>query len=124
MFTGIDIFINMINEEINKIKYLFGYKPGVVISEQTTPPTTTSGSTTPPPATTTSGSTTPPPATSGSTTNKIKQKDLNKLRDCSDYNSTGSKSKNKLTKGEELNGFVIFNGSDGKPACKKHRQKD
>lgn len=117
----------MINEEIDKIKYLFGYKPGVVISEQTTPPATTSGSTTPP--STTSGSTppppatTPPPATSGSTTNKIKQKDLNKLRDCADYNSTGSKSKNKLTKGEELNGFVIFNGSDGKPACKKPKQK-
>ena len=118
----------MINEEINKIKYMFTYKPGVVISEQTIPPAT-SGTTTPP---TTSGTTTPPatpppattPAASGTTTNKIKQKDLDKLRDCADYNSTGSKSKNKLTKGEEVKGFVIFNGSDGKPACKKSKQKD
>ena len=38
----------MINEEIDKIKYLFGYKPGVVISEQTTGTTTpTTGTTTP-----------------------------------------------------------------------------
>jgi hypothetical protein len=111
MFTGIDIFINMINEEIDKIKYLFGYKPGVVISEQTT------GST---PST---GVTTTPPSTGSSETTKIKQKDLDKLRDCADYNSTGAKSNNKLTKGEETKEFVIFNGSDGKPACKKPKEK-
>jgi hypothetical protein len=57
----------MINEEIDKIKYLFGYKPGVVISEQTT------GST---PST---GVTTTPPSTGSSETTKIKQKDLDKL---------------------------------------------
>ena len=89
MFTGINIFINMINEEIDKIKYLFGYKPGVVISEQTTGATPSTGAATPPP---TSGTT--PTAT------KIKQKDLDKLRDCADYNSTGAKATNKLTKGE------------------------
>ena len=115
----------MINEEIDKIKYLFGYKPGVVISEQTTPAPTTSG-TTP----TTSGTT---PTTSGSTpttqpsptpvVKKLTQKDIDKLRDCAGYNSTGSKSKNKLTKGEETKEFIIFNGSDGKPACKKPKQK-
>ena len=88
----------MINEEIGKIKYLFGYKSGVVISEQTTP-------------------------TTGDTTTKIKQNDLDKLRDCSSYNSTGTKSTNKLTKGEETNEFIIFNGSDGKPACKKPKEK-
>ena len=103
----------MINEEIDKIKYLFGYKPGVVISEQTT------GTTTTPPAT---GTTTPPPTT-GTTTTKISEKDLVKLRDCADYNSTGSKSNNKLTKGEETKEFVIFNGSDGKPACKKPKEE-
>ena len=54
MFTGINIFINMINEEIDKIKYLFGYKPGVVISEQTTGATPSTGAATPPP---TSGTT-------------------------------------------------------------------
>lgn len=100
----------MINEEIDKIKYLFGYKPGVVISEQTTGTTTpTTGTTTP--------ATTPPAET------KITQKDLNKLRDCADYNSTGSKSTNKLTKGEETKEFVVFKGSDGKPACKKPKEK-
>lgn len=100
MFIGIDIFINMINEEINKMKYMFTYKPGVVISEQTTPPTT---------------GVTP--------TTKITQKDLDKLRDCADYNSTGSKSTNKLTKGEDTKDYTIFNGSDGKPACKKPKAK-
>ena len=88
----------MINEEINKIKYMFGYQPGVVISEQATPPT-------PVPTT--------PPSTG----------DTDKLRDCSSYNSTGTKSTNKLTKGEETNEFIIFNGSDGKPACKKPKEK-
>ena len=115
MFTGINIFINMINEEIDKIKYLFGYKPGVVISEQTTGATPSTGADTPPPTsgtTPTATNTTPPPT-------KIKQKDLDKLRDCADYNSTGAKATNKLTKGEETNEFIIFNGSDGKPACKK-----
>lgn len=103
----------MINEEINKIKYLFGYKPGVVISEQTT------GTTTP-----TTGTTTPTTsATTPTTETKIKQTDLDKLRDCADYNSTGTKSTNKLTKGEETKEFIVFNGSDGKPACKKPKEK-
>jgi hypothetical protein len=110
----------MINEEIDKIKYLFGYKPGVVISEQTTP---TTGATTTPP--TTGATTTPPPPATNTTPppTKIKQKDLDKLRDCTDYNSTGTKATNKLTKGEETKEFVIFNGSDGKPACKKPKEK-
>jgi len=111
MFIGIDIFISMINEEINKMKYMFTYKPGVVISEQTTPPPTT-GST----------PTTPPPTTGSTPTTKITQKEIDKLRDCADYNSTGSKSTNKLTKGEEVKDFIIFNGSDGKPACKKPKE--
>jgi len=39
---------NILNEELNQMKYLFGYKPGKVISEQTTPtpsptPTKTQG---------------------------------------------------------------------------------
>ena len=104
----------MINEEINKMKYMFTYKPGVVISEQTTPPTTG--------GTPTTGST-PTTSTGSSETTKIKQKDLDKLRDCADYNSTGAKSNNKLTKGEETKEYLIFNGSDGKPACKKPKEK-
>ena len=83
----------MINEEIGKIKYLFGYKPGVVISEQTTP-------------------------TTGDTTTKIKQNDLDKLRDCSNFKSSG-----KLTKGEEIGNFIIFNGPDSRPACKKPKEE-
>ena len=120
MFIGIDIFINMINEEINKMKYMFTYKPGVVISEQTTPPPTTGGTptTTPPPTT---GGT--PTTTGGTPTTKISQKELDKLRDCAQYNSTGSKSTNKLTKGEDTKDFIVFNGSDGKPACKKPKEK-
>jgi hypothetical protein len=108
----------MINEEIDKIKYLFGYKPGVVISEQTTGATPSTGATTTPPPTT--GTT---PTSGTSETSKLKQKDIDKLRDCSQYNSTGSKSTNKLTKGEEVKDFIIFNGSDGKPACKKPKVK-
>jgi hypothetical protein len=103
----------MINEEIDKIKYLFGYKPGVVISEQTTGTTPSTGATTTP----TTGT------TPTSETSKLKQKDLDKLRDCADYNSTGSKSTNKLTKGEDTKDYTIFNGSDGKPACKKPKEK-
>jgi len=96
----------MINEEINKIKYLFGYKPGVVISEQTTPPTT--GAT----------PTTPPPTTGDTETKKISQKEIDNMRDCANYKSGG-----KLTKGEEVDGFIIFNGADGKTACKKPKEK-
>lgn len=95
----------MINEEINKIKYMFGYQPGVVISEQATPP--------PAPA-----PTTPPPSTGDTTTKKITEKDVKNMRDCSSYKSGG-----KLTKGEEIGDFIIFNGPDSKPACKKPKEK-
>ena len=93
----------MINEEINKIKYMFGYRPGVVISEQATPPA---------PAPTT------PPSTSNTTTKKITEKEVEKMRDCSNFKSGG-----KLTKGEEIGDFVIFNGPDSKPACKKPKEE-
>lgn len=95
----------MINEEINKIKYMFGYRPGVVISEQATPP--------PAPA-----PTTPPPSTGDTTTKKITEKDVKNMRDCSSYKSGG-----KLTKGEEIGDFIIFNGPDSKPACKKPKEE-
>lgn len=98
----------MINEEINKIKYMFGYRPGVVISEQTTPPP--SPTTPPAPAT--------PPSTGDTNTKKITEKDVEKMRDCSSYKSGG-----KLTKGEEIGDFIIFNGSDSKPACKKPKEE-
>lgn len=92
----------MINEEINKIKYMFGYRPGVVISEQTTPP--------PSPST--------PVSTGDTTTKKITEKDVKNMRDCSSYKSGG-----KLTKGEEIGDFIIFNGPDSKPACKKPKEE-
>ena len=104
------IFINMINEEINKIKYMFGYQPGVVISEQATPPPAPAPS--PAPAPTTS------PSTGDTTTKKITEKDVEKMRDCSNFKSGG-----KLTKGEEIGDFVIFNGPDSKPACKKPKEE-
>lgn len=85
----------MINEEINKIKYMFGYRPGVVISEQSTPP-----------------------STGDTTTKKITEKEVEKMRDCSNFKSGG-----KLTKGEEIGDFIIFNGPDGKPSCKKPKEK-
>jgi len=105
MFIDIDIFINMINEEINKMKYMFTYKPGVVISEQVVAPA-------PAPAPTT------PPSTGDTTTKKITEKDVEKMRDCSNFKSGG-----KLIKGEEIGDFIIFNGPDGKPACKKPKQE-
>ena len=86
--------------EIEKIKYLFDYKKGVVISEQAIPQTsgTTSGSTTPVTTTTTT----------------VKPISPDKLRDCSGFNSGG-----KLTKGEETKEFTIFNNEKGIPVCKK-----
>jgi len=99
----------MINEEINKIKYMFGYRPGVVISEQATPPVPAPA---PAPAPTT------PPSTGDTTTKKITEKEVEKMRDCSNFKSGG-----KLTKGEEIGDFFIFNGPDGKPACKKPKEE-
>ena len=86
--------------EIEKIKYLFDYKKGVVISEQAIPQTsgTTSGDTSPVITTTTT----------------VKPISPDKLRDCAGYNSGG-----KLTKGEETNEFTIFNNEKGIPVCKK-----
>ena len=89
--------------EIEKIKYLFDYKKGVVISEQAIPQT--SG--------TTSGSTTPvTPVTTTTTT--VKPISPDKLRDCAGFNSGG-----KLVKGEETKEFTIFNNEKGIPVCKK-----
>jgi hypothetical protein len=64
-----------------------------------------------------SGTTTPPP--SGSTTqtttiNKMSDGDLNKLRDCSGFNS---KKLPGLASGATQNEFVIYN-LQGKPFCK------
>ncbi len=87
--------------EIEKIKYLFDYKKGVVISEQAIPQI--SG--------TTSGSTTPAATT---TTTTVKPISPDKLRDCSGFNSGG-----KLMKGEETKEFTIFNNEKGIPVCKK-----
>jgi len=101
----------MINEEINKIKYMFGYRPGVVISEQATPPPAPA---TPAPATPPS----PAPSTGDTTTKKMTEKEVEKMRDCSSYKSGG-----KLTKGEEIGDFIIFNGPDSKPACKKPKEE-
>jgi hypothetical protein len=98
----------MINEEINKIKYMFGYQPGVVISEQATPPPAPA----PAPVPTT------PPSTGDTTTKKITEKDVENMRDCSNFKSSG-----KLTKGEEIGDFIIFNGPDSKPACKKPKEE-
>ena len=105
----------MINEEIDKIKYLFSYKKGVVISEQEIPPP-------PPSAPTTSGETAPTTgATTGDTTTQtttVPQKvDPDKLRDCAGFKSGG-----KLTKGEEKGDYIIFNNEKGVPVCKKPKQ--
>ena len=113
----------MINEEINKIKYLFGYKPGVVISEQTTPTTsgttpTTSGTTPTTSGTTPTTTTTPNTPSPTPTPKKITEKELKNLRDCSGYKSGG-----KLTKGQEVDDYIIFNSPNGKPACKKPKEK-
>jgi hypothetical protein len=88
--------------EIEKIKYLFGYKKGVVISEQAIPP--------PPTAAPTSGDT----SAVTTTTTTVKPISPDKLRDCSGFNSGG-----KLVKGEETKEFTIFNNEKGIPVCKK-----
>jgi len=88
--------------EIEKIKYLFGYKKGVVISEQAIPP--------PPTAAPTSGVT----SAVTTTTTTVKPISPDKLRDCSGFNSGG-----KLVKGEETKEFTIFNNEKGIPVCKK-----
>ena len=110
----------MINEEIDKIKYLFGYRPGVVISEQATPPPSpaTPAPATSAPATSAPAPTTPPPSTGDTTTKKITEKDVKNMRDCSSYKSGG-----KLTKGEEIGDFIVYNGPDSKPACKKPKEE-
>ena len=108
----------MLNEEINKMKYLFGYQKGVVISEQAVPPPPTDASAIPSPPTSTVPS---PPSTADVTTQTttVPQKvDIEKLRDCASYKSGG-----KLTKGEEIGDFIIFNGPDSKPACKKPKEE-
>ena len=89
----------MINEEIDKIKYLFGYKPGVVISEQETPPPTTGA--------TPSTGTTPPPANE-----KMSDTDINKLRDCANFKSSS------LKQTSENDDYVVFTGT-GNQKCKK-----
>jgi hypothetical protein len=93
--------------EIDKIKYLFGYKKGVVISEQAIPPPPPDTPTTPVP---------PSPETSPvtTTTTTVKPISPDKLRDCAGFNSGG-----KLTKGEETDEFTIFNNEKGIPVCKK-----
>lgn len=99
----------MLNEELDKMKYLFGYQKGVVISEQAVPPPTTgaTGAIPPPPADPAAGATPP--------TNTTPQKvDIEKLRDCASYKSGG-----KLTKGEEKDDFTIFNNEKGIAVCKK-----
>ena len=64
-----------------------------------------------------SGTTTPPPSgstTQTTTTNKMSDGDLNKLRDCSGFNS---KKLPGLASGTTQNEFVIYN-LQGKPFCK------
>lgn len=106
MFTGIDIFINMINEEINKMKYMFTYKPGVVISEQETPPPATGATPSTPPAT----GTTPP------ANEKMSDTDINKLRDCANFKSSS------LKQTSENDDYVVFTGT-GNQKCKKPKEK-
>ena len=73
--------------------------------------TTPSGTTTPPP----SGTTTPPPVTTTTTTvKKMSQTDLDKLRDCSGFNS---KKLPGLSSGTTQDDYVIYN-LQGKPFCK------
>ena len=89
--------------EIDKIKYLFEYKKGVVISEQAIPP--------PPPD---AVPVTPDVSAVTTTTTTVKPISPDKLRDCAGFNSGG-----KLTKGEETDEFTIFNNDKGIPVCKK-----
>lgn len=112
----------MINEEIDKIKYLFKYKKGVVISEQEVPPPPADAGAIPPPPPATSGETAPTTgSTTGDTTTQtttVPQKvDPDKLRDCAGFKSGG-----KLTKGEEKGDYIIFNNEKGIPVCKKPKQ--
>jgi len=69
-----------------------------------------SGTTTPPP----SGTTTPPVTTTTTTVKKMSQTDLDKLRDCSGFNS---KKLPGLASGTTQNDYVIYN-LQGKPFCK------
>ena len=106
----------MINEELDKIKYLFGYKKGVVISEQAVPPPPADTTVPPPPSGTTEVPSPPADVTTQTTT--VPQKvDVEKLRDCAIYKSGG-----KLTKGEEKDGFTIFNNEKGIAVCKKPKE--
>jgi len=82
--------------ELEKIKYLFQYKKGVVISEQVIP-SPSSGDT-----------------SVVTTTTTVKPVNSNNLRDCAGFNSGG-----KLTKGEETKEFTFFNNEKGIPVCKK-----
>lgn len=112
----------MLNEELNKMKYLFGYQKGVVISEQAVPPppptTGTTGAIPPPPVDPTAGTIPPPPADVTTQTTTVPQKvDIEKLRDCASYKSGG-----KLTKGEEKDDFTIFNNEKGIAVCKKPKE--
>ena len=66
-------------------------------------------------ATTPSGTTTPPPVTTTTTTvKKMSQTDLDKLRDCSGFNS---KKLPGLSSGTTQDDYVIYN-LQGKPFCK------
>ena len=122
----------MLNEEINKMKYLFGYQKGVVISEQAVPPPMTGATTEPTTLLTPSdmmGDSVPPPTDAGAippppmgdvttqTTTVPQNVDVDKLRDCAGYKSGG-----KLTKGEEKDGFTIFNNEKGIAVCKKPKE--
>lgn len=103
--------------EIEKIKYLFGYKKGVVISEQAIPPPPPDTAVPPPPPDTvapTSGATSGDTSAVTTTTTTVKPVSPDKLRECAGFNSGG-----KLVKGEETKEFTIFNNEKGIPVCKK-----
>jgi hypothetical protein len=99
----------MDNNELHKIKYLFEYKQGVVISEQSVPPPPSGDTIPPPPSGDTSAVTT--------TTTTVKPVNPNNLRDCSGFKSGG-----KLTKGSETKEFIIFNNEKGIAVCKKPKE--
>lgn len=94
--------------EIDKIKYLFEYKKGVVISEQAVPPPL------PPNLSPPSGATSGDTSAVTTTTTTVKPISPDKLRDCAGFNSGG-----KLVKGEETKEFTIFNNEKGISVCKK-----